>query len=49
MNLQGVHLIVSHGLDKRTQIVHRDELTTAVHHKSTQTILRRVYNIALWQ
>ena len=49
MNLQGVHLIVSHGLDERTQIVHRNELTTAVHHKSTQTILRRVYNIALWQ
>ena len=49
MNLQGVHLIVSHCLDKRTQIVHRDELASAIHHKSTQAILRRVHNVALRQ
>ena len=42
MNLQGVHLVIRHHLDERTQIRHRDELSAAIHHEASQPVGRLI-------
>ena len=39
MNLQRVHLVISHYLGKAAQIIHGDKLTSAVHHEPSKLIL----------
>ena len=42
MKLQGVHLVIRHHLDQRSQIRHGDELSSAIHHEAAQPIGRRI-------
>ena len=42
MNLQSVHFIIRHHLDKRAQIRHRDKLSATIHHKATQAIFGHI-------
>ena len=42
VDLEAVHLIISHDLHVVTQIVHRDELTSTINHESTDFIIREI-------
>ena len=42
MNLQCVHLVISHHLGKTAQIIHGDKLTSAVHHEPSKLILGHI-------
>ena len=49
MNLQGIHLVIRHHLDERTQIRHRDELSSAIHHEASQPVGRLILSRAFRQ
>ena len=40
VDLERIHLIIGHHLNVIAQITHRDVLTSAIHHKATDAIIR---------
>ena len=47
VDLEAVHLVIRHNLHIVAEIMHRDELTAAVNHESTDAIIREVTDFAL--
>ena len=47
VDLEAVHLVVRHDLYIIAQIVHRDELTSAIDHEATDFIIREVTDLTL--
>ena len=49
VDLEAVHLVISHNLHIVAEIMHWDELTAAVNHESADTIIREVTDFAFWK